>query len=136
MRFLEALELRRFLSVVRPDHIVVVIEEDRFSAAIGDSHLPYVNQLAATGLVYSNSHGVAHPSEPDYLALYSGSTQAVTDNGNGYSFSGANIAKLLNTASNGAGGFVGFTGYSENLPKDGDTTTRLAGDPTNPSAPP
>src|SRR5207244_10985532 len=79
----ETLEAGVLFSVVRPDHIVVVVEEDRFSNAIGDTaHMPYLNQLAASSLVYTNSHGVAHPSLPDYLALYAGSTLGITDNGN------------------------------------------------------
>src|SRR5689334_22158710 len=78
---LEALESRWLLSIVRPDHVVVVIEEDRAANAIGDvANMPYFNQLAATGLVYNNSHSIGRPSRLDYLALFSGSTQGVTDN--------------------------------------------------------
>ena len=124
-------------AIVRPDHIVVVIEEDRASDAIGDiAHMPYFNQLAASGLVYSNSHGVAHPSLPDYLALYSGSTQGITDNGNNHTFTGPNIAKSLNSTLLSSGQYLSFGGYVESLPRDGDTTTRIAGDPNDPSAPP
>jgi hypothetical protein len=124
-------------AIVRPDHIVVVIEEDRASGAIGDTaHMPYFNQLAASGLVYSNSHGVAHPSLPDYLALYSGSTQGITDNGNNHTFTAPNIAKSLNSTLLASGQYLSFAGYTESLPRDGDTTTRIAGDPNDPSAPP
>jgi hypothetical protein len=133
----ESLEDRQLLTVVRPDHIVVVIEEDRASDAIGDIvHMPYFNQLAASGLVYTNSHGVAHPSLPDYLALYSGSTQGITDNGNNHTFTGPNLAKLLNSTLLPNGQYLSFGGFAESLPHDGDTTTRIAGDPNNPSAPP
>ena len=59
--------------------LVNYVDRNAISFAIGDiAHMPYFNQLAASGLVYTNSHGVAHPSLPDYLALYSGSTQGVT----------------------------------------------------------
>jgi len=135
----ESLEDRQLLSgtLVRPDHIVVVIEEDRASDAIGDvAHMPYFNQLAASGLVYTNSHGVAHPSLPDYLALYSGSTQGITDNGNNHTFTGTNLAKVLNSTLVGPGQYLSFGGFAESLPRDGDTTTRIAGDPNDPSAPP
>src|SRR5260221_3519556 len=93
--------------IVRPDHIVVVIEEDRANGAIGDvTHMPYFNQLASSGLVYSNSHGIGHPSLPNYLALYSGSTQGKTDNGNGYTFTGPNLAKSLNSTLTSAGNYL------------------------------
>src|SRR5258706_15707462 len=123
--------------IVRPDHIVVVIEEDRASGAIGDvAHMPYFNQLASSGLVYSNSHGIGHPSLPNYLALYSGSTQGKTDNGNGYTFTGPNLAKSLNSTLTSSGNYLSFVGYAETLPHDGDMTTRLASDPTDPTSPP
>src|SRR3569623_443071 len=84
-RAVEPLESRLLFSVVTPTHIVVVIEEDRFANAIGDTvNMPYVNQVASTGLVYSNTHGLNTTSQEgqmDYLALYSGSTQGVTTNG-------------------------------------------------------
>ncbi len=123
--------------IVRPDHIVVVIEEDRANGAIGDvTHMPYFNQLASSGLVYSNSHGIGHPSLPNYLALYSGSTQGKTDNGNGYTFTGPNLAKSLNSTLTSAGNYLSFVGYAETLPHDGDMTTRLASDPADPTSPP
>jgi hypothetical protein len=118
---LEALEARCLLSVVRPDHVVVVIEQDRASDAIGNPVMPYFNSLAATGLVYSNSHGVTHPSEPNSAAIYSGSTQGVTDNWRGYSFTGPNIAKSFFDAG------LSFGGYVENLPSDG-SQVQEAGD--------
>ncbi len=122
--------------VLRPDHVVVVVEEDRGDAAIGDvAHMPYINQLASTGLVYSNSHGIGHPSLPNYLALYSGSTQGKTDNGNYYTFTAPNIANSMNsTLVNGQ--YLSFVGYAETLPHDGDMTTRLASDPNDPTSPP
>jgi len=109
------------LSVVRPDHVVVVIEQDRASDGIGNAQFPYLNSLASSGLYYSNAHGVGHPSEPNTLALFSGSTQGITDNNRGYSFAGPNLAKSLFDAG------LSFTGYSENLPADGSQVTQ-AGD--------
>src|SRR5262249_17760587 len=110
--------------VLRPDHIVVVIEEDRAANAIGDPNMPYFNQLAASGLLYSDSQGVnpsSQEGEQDYLALYSGSTQGVTDNARGYSFSGPNLSKSLYSAG------LSFTGYAEFLPTDG-SQVQQAGD--------
>jgi hypothetical protein len=110
----EPLEPRRLLSAVaRPDHIVVVIEQDRASGAVGNPLMPYFNALARTGLVFTNAHGVTHPSLPNALALYSGSTQGRTDNGRGHSFGGPNLAKSLFAAGQS------FAAYVENLPSDG-----------------
>ena len=117
---LERLEPRMLLSAapLRPDHVVVVIESDRFANAIGDTaNLPYFNQLAGGGLLLSSYQGI-NPStqggEMNYLGLYSGSSQGITDNGRGYSFSTANLAQELNAATG-----LSFAGYSETLPADG-----------------
>jgi hypothetical protein len=136
---IEFLERRQLLSaILRPDHIVVVVEEDRFANAVGDTtNLPYFNsQIATGGLVYTASTGVTTPGLPNYLSLFAGSTLGITDNGNNHTFSNANIAKSLNSTLDPSGHYMSFVGYSENLPHDGDMTTQLAGDPSNPSAPP
>ena len=120
--------------ILRPDHVVVVIVENNASNAVGDSaNMPYFNQLAATGLVYGNSHGLNGSEQLfgqlNYLALYSGSTQGITDDFPGYSFEGPNLARSLHDAG------LSFTGYVESLPAAGDTTTRFAGDPASPAHP-
>ncbi|HWO38016.1 MAG TPA: hypothetical protein VNO32_55285, partial [Candidatus Acidoferrum sp.] len=59
-----------------PAHVVVVIEENHgYSQIIGSSQAPYINTLASEGASFTNSHAITHPSEPNYLALFSGSTQ-------------------------------------------------------------
>ena len=73
------------------DHIVIVIEENHsFGDIIGNSAAPNINALAAAGANIVNdstdpqgnisgSHAVRHPSQPNYFALFSGSTQGITD---------------------------------------------------------
>ncbi|MBV9112358.1 MAG: VCBS repeat-containing protein [Hyphomicrobiales bacterium] len=69
-----------------PAHIVIVIDENEsYQNVIGSPNAPFVNSLAAQGTVFSNYFGISHPSQPNYLALYSGSTQGVTDD-NTHSF--------------------------------------------------
>lgn len=120
--------------IVRPDHIVIVIDEDRACNALGDLvDMPFYNEVAATGLVYTDSHGVAHPASPNYLALYSGSMQGITDNGNNHTFSGPNLASLFNSTQIAPGQYLSFGGFAESLPHDGDMTTRIAGEPNDPS---
>ena len=65
------------------DHIVVVVEENHsFNEIIGNPQAPYLNSLASNGALLTNYHAVTHPSEPNYFALYAGSTFGVTDDSN------------------------------------------------------
>jgi hypothetical protein len=62
-----------------PDHVVVVVEENHsYSGIIGNRNATYINQLAQDGASFTNSHGIGHPSQPNYLELFSGSNQGVT----------------------------------------------------------
>jgi hypothetical protein len=64
----------------RYDHVIVVIEENHaYNQLIGSSNAPYINQLAEKGALFTNSHGIGHPSQPNYMVLFSGATQGVTD---------------------------------------------------------
>jgi acid phosphatase len=97
-----------------PAHVVVVMEENHsYSEIIGSSDAPYINSLAAEGASFTNIHAITHPSQPNYLALFSGSTQGVTDDSCPHSFSVANLASELIAAKKT------FTGYSEGLPSTG-----------------
>jgi acid phosphatase len=61
-------------------HVVVVIEENHaYHELIGSANAPYLNELARGGVLFTNSHGIGHPSEPNYMALFSGSTQGVKE---------------------------------------------------------
>jgi acid phosphatase len=63
----------------RPAHVLVVIFENKSaSEVVGHRSARYLTHLADHGAYFVNAHGVAHPSEPNYLALSSGSTHGVT----------------------------------------------------------
>ena len=95
----------------RPEHVVIVIEENLGAGGIlGSADAPYLNALARQGATFTNASAVTHPSQPNYLALFSGSTQGVKDDGCPKSFSGPNLATALLTA------HLTFGGYSEDLP--------------------
>ena len=99
-----------------PEHIVVAIEENRpYSKIIGSPHAPYINELARRGALFSQSYAVARPSQPNYLALFSGSTQGVEDNRCSHRFEGENLASVLRRAG------LSFAIYSESLPRAGYT---------------
>ena len=101
----------------RPDHVIVVVEENRsFREIIGDTtDAPYLNTLAQTGAVFTNSFAIAHPSQPNYLALFSGSTQGITNDDTDYFLNQPNLASSL------IGNGLSFGGYSEDLPSPGYT---------------
>jgi hypothetical protein len=68
-------------AVPRHDHIVVVILENKHrSSVIGSRQATYLNKLAAKGANMTHSCGVTHPSQPNYLALFSGSTHGMRSN--------------------------------------------------------
>jgi len=65
---------------VRVDHLVVVVEENHSYEQIVDTNdAPYLRSLIRRGALFTDAHGVTHPSQPNYLALFSGSTQGVKD---------------------------------------------------------
>jgi phosphatidylinositol-3-phosphatase len=101
----------------RPDHVLVVVFENKARQQIdGSAQAPYLNQLAATSTVLTNLHAVTHPSQPNYLALFSGSTQGVTsDHCPVRLHDRPNLGRQLLDA-----GYT-FAGYSEGLPAVGYT---------------
>jgi acid phosphatase len=102
--------------IPRPDHVVIVVEENRaYSHIIGNMAAQYINGLANRGALFTQSYGVTHPSQPNYLALFAGSTMGVADNSCPFSFKTENLASLLVRA-----GFS-FATYSEAMPSIGFT---------------
>jgi hypothetical protein len=76
----------------------IVMENEEATSIIGNASAPYINGLAHTYGLATNYTAVSHPSEPNYLALWSGSTQGVTDDGV-YNFgSGTTLADQIETA--------------------------------------
>src|SRR3954469_18753054 len=58
----------------RPDHIVIVIEENNsFSDVIGSKNAPYLNALAKRGALLTNFTAAHHPSQPNYIDFFAGS---------------------------------------------------------------
>ncbi|PWI41647.1 alkaline phosphatase family protein [Streptomyces sp. ICBB 8177] len=106
-------------TVPTPSHVVVVMEENHsYSDIIGNtSQAPYFNSLASQGALLTSSFAVTHPSEPNYMALFSGSTYGLTaDSCPVNEGSAANLGSELLAAGRT------FKGYSEGLPKTGSTS--------------
>jgi len=62
-------------SIPAPAHVIVVMEENHgYAEIIGSGQAPYINTLATQGALFTNSFAITHPSQPNYLALFSGSS--------------------------------------------------------------
>jgi hypothetical protein len=113
---MQSLEDRTLLSVPQFDHIVVVVEENKSPmSVIGNAGAPYINSLAKNGAYLSESFGTYRPSQPNYIALFSGSGQGVKTNDN------VNLGNIPNLGSQLLGAGKTFVGYSEGLPSVGYT---------------
>lgn len=96
------------------DHVVVVVFENHSYDEI-KSGAPYFARLADHGAEMTESHAVTHPSEPNYLALFAGSTFGLTSDACPLSYTGAQLARQLRKAGHT------FKAYSEGLPSRGYT---------------
>lgn len=99
------------------NNVVVIMEENRdYDLVIGYKQAPYINKtLVPQAALMTNSHAIGHPSQPNYLAFFSGSTQGVQDDNCPYTFSTDNVGEELLGASKT------FDGYSESMPYNGYT---------------
>lgn len=99
----------------KPDHIIVVIEENKgYSQIIGSAAAPYLNVLAQQGASFSNFLSFHHPSQPNYLEIFSGSNQGVWND--------TCPATRLQVPSLGGAlikAGLTFRGYAEDLPRVG-----------------
>lgn len=105
----------------RYDHVVIVMEENRTAGQIiGDRvNAPYINTLADGGVRFGAMFAIEHPSQPNYLQLFSGANQGVVDDNLPPNFSTTPISTYpFTTANLGAeliaAGFT-FAGYCEEL---------------------
>jgi phosphatidylinositol-3-phosphatase len=61
---------------------VIVLENRDYDRVVGANDLPYLSGLIERYGLAERSFGVARPSQPNYFAMFSGSTHGVTDNEN------------------------------------------------------
>lgn len=105
-------------SIPLPDHVVIVVEENHaYEQIIGSANAPWFNALTSDpqAALFTQSYGITHPSQPNYLHLFSGANQGVTNN---------NVpASLPLTTANLGGSLIAagktFIGYSDGLPSVG-----------------
>lgn len=114
--FLISCNNKNNVSIPRPDHIVIVMEENHsYQQIMWPGNAPYFDSLAEEGALFTNSHAVTHPSQPNYLALFSGSTQGVTGD---YSLKDKAPLTSPNLGSELFKAGYTFKGYAETLPAD------------------
>src|SRR3954463_14761768 len=104
--------------VPRPDHVVVcILENHSYGQIVGSADAPYINSLLPQSAHMMEYYALTHPSQPNYIMLFSGNNQGeTTDNlPSGCPWNSMNLGgSLLNT------GYT-FGGYSEDLPTLGST---------------
>ena len=92
------------------DHIYLIMMENKESTQIiGSGHAPYINSLIQQYGVAKNYTGVTHPSQPNYLALWAGSTFGVSDDSI-HNLTGMTLADQLEAAN------MTWRLYAENYP--------------------
>ena len=101
-----------------PDHIVILILENHgYSEIIGSTSAPHINTLAADAhsAVFTKSYAITHPSQPNYLDLFSGCDQGVVDDAvpTDIPYTTDNLGRQLLDAARS------FVTYSEDLPSIG-----------------
>lgn len=63
-------------------HVVWILMENRdYPQIVGSSEAPYLNHLAQLCGLATDYRAITHPSLPNYIALTSGSTQGISDDG-------------------------------------------------------
>lgn len=109
-------------------HVYLIVLENRpFEDVTGDRDAPTLNAVARRGAIATDYHSVGRPSQPNYIALVSGSTQGVSDDAV-HDLSAPNLADQLEakglswavSAENVPDGC--FTGATAHSGLDGDGT--------------
>ena len=85
--------------------VVIVEENEAYDSIVGNSQAPYLNQLIAQGKLFANYTAVASGSTPDYLAMTSGLTTALSP-------PSANIFEAID----GSGGALAWKEFMESMP--------------------
>ncbi len=73
---------------------VIMMENTGFDALIGNPNAPWINFAAQTYGLATNYYGVAHPSQPNYIAATSGALNGVLDD-NDITINAPNIVDQL-----------------------------------------
>jgi phosphatidylinositol-3-phosphatase len=104
---------------VKPAHVIIVMEENyAYDEIIGNSLCPILNAVSKFSYtaLFNNYYAIEHPSEPNYLDLFSGQNQGITSDVSGQN--GGPLTDCNLGASLIQKGYT-FAGYSEDQPTVG-----------------
>jgi hypothetical protein len=105
------------------DHVyVIVLENHGLASIVGDPAAPYLNSLIAKYGLATNYVAVARPSQPNYIALFAGSTRGIADNDN-HDLSGRNLADQLEARG------LSWRVFAQNVPDGCFTGVEASGGP-------
>ena len=111
-------------AVPRFKHVwLVVMENKTYDQIVGAPTAPFINDLIAKSGLSTRFQAIGHPSQPNYLALFSGSVQGVTDDKPHDLTGGANIADQLEAAGRT------WRVYAENVPTGCSNVPTASGGP-------
>ncbi len=96
------------------DRVVVIVMENESYDDVRSA--PYIADLIAAGSSFADAHGVAHPSQPNYLGLWAADVMGIDDDAcppAGVPYSVDNLGHACEAAG------IAWRAYSENLPAPG-----------------
>ena len=97
---------------------VIVLENHSQTSVVGDPNAPFITSLAHNYGMADNYYGVTHPSEPNYVAMITGSNQGINDDQPTHHFAVTNLVDQLEASGHSWDAYmeslpsVGFTGLS------------------------
>src|SRR6266704_2296195 len=91
---------------------VIVLENHSQKSVIGDPNAPFITSLAQQYGEAANYFGVTHPSEPNYIAMTSGSNWFTNNDNPANRFDHTNVVDTLEAA------HISWDAYMEALPAD------------------
>jgi phosphatidylinositol-3-phosphatase len=95
---------------------IIVLENHSQHSVIGDPNAPFITSLAQRYGEAANYFGVTHPSEPNYLAMLSGSNWWLNNDNPANRLDHTNLVDELDAAG------IRWAGYMEALPADNPLT--------------
>lgn len=104
--------------IPQPDHVVILmLENHAYNQIIANTAAPYINELVFRSANLMEYYALTHPSQPNYLMLFSGDNQGVTSGNlpSGTPWTTPNLGgSMLNAGHT-------FAAYSEDIPTIGST---------------
>jgi len=110
-------------AVPRLKHVwLIVLENKTYDQIVGVKAAAYLNELIGTSGLATKYQAVGHPSQPNYLALFSGSAQGISDD-KPHDLTASTIADQLEAAGKT------WRVYAENVPSGCDQSATAGGGP-------